>query len=558
VFFQWNCLALEANVLDHNRPGISGDKLSLTQGPPASARALAMIHIAMFDAYNVVDGKYNTYLQDVRDTIDGKGASMDAAVASAGHYVMKNLYANVPEIIALIDHALERTLEGLTSDHAKKEKGVTVGSEIGELVMLNRTNDGYSADDPYLMQEPYVYESTGEPGDHDVDTTNQGQRFFNPGAGFLTPFGMSSIEPFRAPSPPGLLGGEFNPHDAEYIAALLEVKEKGNFRGGMADDAFPDDDPSFDIANAWSSVGSPCTGTPPRLYNIIARDIAMKKSNSLDDNALLFTMLNVGLGNAGIASWDSKYHYRLWRPILAIRNHPTSEDRTIRDENWSPLGASRSNSIPGETNFSPPSPAYTSGHATFGAVAFKLITNFYRTADIPFDFLSDEWNGMTTDQFGRTRPVTTRTFNNLTMAIAENVASQVFNGVHFRFDGTAGVEVGCKIANFVFQKLFLPMNGSSQRSLMPDGDYTNAIDCILEHPDYQESGLCDATDDDAGGAFLISEVHLKLVAAQCVDFYGHCEADSDCCTNLRCRNMKCRVSLRSYIPRSNIFSRGDD
>jgi hypothetical protein len=250
--------------------------------------------------------------------------------------------------------------------------------------------------------------------------------------------------------------------------------------------------------------------------------------NNLDENARLFTMINVGLGNAGIAAWDSKYYYRLWRPILGIRRHPVNQDPSIRDENWRPLGASRSNPFPGELNFSPPFPAYTSGHANFGAVAFKILTNFYQTSNIPFNFLSDEWNGMTKDMFGRTRPPKIRKFKTFTMAMSENAASRVFNGVHFRFDGTAGVEAGCKIANFVYMNLFLPMNGSSQRSLMPDGDYTIAINCILQHPGYQKSGLCDFI--DGTGTFPISEVPLKPITLQCVEWWGRCEAHSDCCS----------------------------
>ena len=78
------------------------------------------------------------------------------------------------------------------------------------------------------------------------------------------------------------------------------------------------------IGNFWSYNGSPCTGTPPRLYNIIARQIATAKGNKLRDNALLLTMINVGLANAGITAWDSKYHYAMWRPIFwAFGNTPT-------------------------------------------------------------------------------------------------------------------------------------------------------------------------------------------------------------------------------------------
>lgn len=337
----------------------------------------------------------------------------------------------------------------------------------------------------------YVYQPTGEPGNHMVDPENMGQGYFNPAAGDLWPFGpLDPMNQFRAPMPPGFNNHfELNEYDPEYLEALRQVKELGIRRGGTAGDPIPLDDPGFHIGNFWSYNGSPCTGTPPRLYNIIARQIATAKGNSLRDNALLFTMINVGLANAGITAWDSKYHYAMWRPILGIRQHP---DATVRNATWSPLGASRSNPVDSaEHNFSPPFPAYTSGHATFGAVALKVLANFYQTNDIAFTFVSDEWNSFTKDEHGRVRPFWPRTFDSLLLANAENAASRVFNGVHWRFDGTEGVRAGCDIADFIFTNMFVPLNNpKKKRSVVPHGDFEGAINCILENPDYQDTGAC--------------------------------------------------------------------
>ena len=484
VFFQWNCLALEANVLDHNGEA-SGVELSLTQGPPLSARALAMIHIAMFDAYNVVrgGGRYETYQPGLRENIRGQGASVDAAVAKAAHTVMTRLYATNDLILEMIDGALERTLNGIRSA-PKRRRGERVGLQVAESCMKDRENDGYAESDPYLKFVEYTPDGT--PGDHVLDPNNPFQGFLTPGAGYMPPFGMDSILAFRSHAPPGLAPTfEFDENNEEYVAALMEVMEKGIFRGGMASDPLPQGDAGYDIANYWSYNGSPCTGTPPRMYNMIARDISKQMENSLDDNALLFTMINVALGNAGISSWESKYLYRLWRPVVGVRHYMGTSE-------WSPLGASRSNPYPGEGNFSPPFPAYNSGHATFGAAAFKILMNFYQTADLPFTFVSDEWNDRTRDQFGRVRPLRPRTFASLRDAMAENAASRVFNGVHWRYDGTAGVTAGCEIADYVFTTMFLPRNPAkrSERIAIPDGDVNGTIDCILEHPDYQETGDC--------------------------------------------------------------------
>ena len=72
------------------------------------------------------------------------------------------------------------------------------------------------------------------------------------------------------------------------------------------------------------------------------------------------------------------------------------------DPNFSPLGAPASN-LTGP-NFTPPFPAYPSGHAGFGGALFQTLRNFYGTDDIAFTFVSDEFNGMTRGNDGNVRP----------------------------------------------------------------------------------------------------------------------------------------------------------
>lgn len=107
-----------------------------------------------------------------------------------------------------------------------------------------------------------------------------------------------------------------------------------------------------------------------------------------------------------------------------------------------------------EQNFSPPFPAYTSGHATFGCAAFKTVANFYGTTDIGFSYTGVEWNGETKDQFNRVRPCLERSFTDLLTPMAENAASRIFNGVHWVFDGTKGCEAGLAISDHVFENVF--------------------------------------------------------------------------------------------------------
>jgi membrane-associated phospholipid phosphatase len=98
--------------------------------------------------------------------------------------------------------------------------------------------------------------------------------------------------------------------------------------------------------------------------------------NTPAQNARLFALVNVGMADAGILVWDQKYVHDFWRPVVGIREHDTSMGATGEGMNsldgecqldWLPLGAPSTNST--AKNFTPPFPAYPSGHATFGAAA---------------------------------------------------------------------------------------------------------------------------------------------------------------------------------------------
>ena len=161
----------------------------------------------------------------------------------------------------------------------------------------------------------------------------------------------------------------------------------------------------------------------------------------------------------------SKYNtrYQVWRPVTGIRESdpgtgPTGagdgNPRTVGDVNFTPLGAPASN-LRGP-NFTPPFPAYTSGHATFGAAVFQILRRVFGTDRIRFTFVSDEFNGRTRDNEGRVRPRIPRSFASLSHAEEENGQSRIYLGIHWAFDKTDGIVQGRRVANYVFGHAFLP------------------------------------------------------------------------------------------------------
>ena len=169
------------------------------------------------------------------------------------------------------------------------------------------------------------------------------------------------------------------------------------------------------------------------------------------------------MADAGIAIWESKYHYQFWRPITGIREADEGtgpsgagdgNPDTIGDPTFSPLGAPASN-LTGP-NFTPPFPAYPSGHAGFGGALFQILREFYGTDRIAFTFVSDEYNGETRANDGTVRPLLPRSFRSLSQAEEENGQSRIYLGIHWSFDKTEGIAQGRRVARYVFRNAFVP------------------------------------------------------------------------------------------------------
>jgi membrane-associated phospholipid phosphatase len=129
---------------------------------------------------------------------------------------------------------------------------------------------------------------------------------------------------------------------------------------------------------------------------------------------------------------------------------------TIGDTNFTPLGAPASN-LNGP-NFTPPFPAYPSGHAGFGGALFQVMRRFYGTDNIVFTFVSDEFNGQTRDNNGNIRPYRPRSFSTLSQAEEENGQSRIYLGIHWSFDKTEGIALGRRVGDYVFDQAFTPVH----------------------------------------------------------------------------------------------------
>src|SRR5439155_26084223 len=118
-----------------------------------------------------------------------------------------------------------------------------------------------------------------------------------------------------------------------------------------------------DIAKFW--YGAAGTYTPPGYWNQIAQDVAVRRDNSLVQNARLFALLNITMADAGIAVWDTKYVHNFWRPVTGIRAVDTDgNDNTAADSHWTPFLVT------------PNHPSYISGHSGVSSGAATVLAAF--------------------------------------------------------------------------------------------------------------------------------------------------------------------------------------
>jgi hypothetical protein len=110
--------------------------------PPVAYRAMAMLHIAMFDALNSIEPRYRPYYAKFPATQD---TSKDAAAAAAAGAVLGNL---LPEIASDIQAALQSYLAAIPDSEAKSN-GVKLGEAVAAKTLEARASDGSSAPDAY-------------------------------------------------------------------------------------------------------------------------------------------------------------------------------------------------------------------------------------------------------------------------------------------------------------------------------------------------------------------------------------------------------------------------
>jgi len=386
--------------------------------PPRASRALAMVHLAMYDAWAgtlpLTERVYSMYgYADNGSDVPSTAVLSDgrAAVAQAAHDVMLALFGN--SVKSDIGELLSRQL-GSTDANAeavvRQQNGSVWGAAVAARVLSMRAADGWNA----VVAPPAVSDPLAA-GEWQPEA---GKSFLEPQWGAVTPFALLNAgTQFPLPAPPA-------PETAEFEEELAQVRLIGSLTSQTRSQN------QTNIANFWAN-GS-YTETPPGHLNRMMWQI-LKSAPEVRDfsrtmstlrQARLLALFNCALADAAISCWRAKYDFNRWRPNVAIHTSAGG------DPDWQPLLST------------PPFPEYVSGHSTFSGAAETALAALLKLdagGATPLTFSVESGS----------QPGYRRTYTSLRQASQESADSRLYGGIHFQSGNQQGLVLGRQIGTYV-------------------------------------------------------------------------------------------------------------
>ena len=364
---------------------------------PIGFHDVAVAHLAMHDAIQSYEGRFEPYYVQVSDPQGSKAA----AAATAAYRLLVTFY---PSQAATLDATYGTWLanNGLTGD---------AGIEAGEAVAARYV--GIRRSDPNPPLPPFL--GGTNPGEWRPTAPAFAPMGFEQQAYFI-PFALTGPARFRAPPPPALTS-------KKYTEDYNEVKEKGALTGSTRTAG------ETDIANFWLD-------NPGNIWMGGLRAIAEQRVPNTGNRARLFALASMSVSSAITTCWDSKRYYNLWRPITAIQEGDNdTNDATVGDPDWQPFTTT------------PPYSDYTSGANSVSGAVTKTLELFFHRDDIPLTLTS-------------TAPAAikkVRTYASFTAASQQVVNVRVLQGIHFRFADVEARKAARAVATHAFHNYLRPL-----------------------------------------------------------------------------------------------------
>ena len=386
----------------------------LGQGPPLSALHVAMVHGAIYDAVNAIDGGHEPYLEGLSAPAN---ASQAAAVAQAAHDVLFGITpAGNTAVRTRIDDMLTASLALIDPGQAKSD-GIDVGADAATAMLAARANDGRFDSEPFATSNDVGKWRLVPPVSNNVLV-----QFAT-----VTPLTLDSPDQFQTEGMPAVTS-------KQYAAEFNEVKALGAQSGSTR-------------TAAQTLMAGFYTANPLFFYNAGLRVIATRKGLSTSDQARLFVKTSMGGADALISCWSNKKLWSAWRPQTAIREAAgDGNPLTAPDPDWLSLFAT------------PGYPDEPSGYNCYTGGFWQSVRYFFGTDKMAFSLTSPgvPANAAAGNPIGV--PGSTRSFTRFSGVVHETIEGRILNGYHFRTADVHGAWIGKKAAQWIDRHYFGPVD----------------------------------------------------------------------------------------------------
>jgi hypothetical protein len=412
--------------------------------PGPLARTGAMMYLAVYDAANSVRcaERFALCLGEPYLTKVPGGGDFNTAIDYAAYRTLKGIYPSLT-----FDDELAAAQAGIP-DSPQRAAGISVGNQTAAAVLQDRANDRSAANPSYpdgTVSGAWRRTGSGEPA--------------TPHWGNVRPFTMTSGSQFRPEIPGGHANYAQLLASPEYAEQFKEVKDYG------AKNSTVRSDDQEQAAWFWANDLDGTYKPPGQLFDH-TRIVADQEGLTVDSKVKLFAHVGMALADASILAWDAKYNTNvdLWRPESAIRLADTDNNAaTAPDSNWEPLSARQDG-----TSFSPPFPAYVSGHSTFAYTWAEVMRHWFGTDDIGFTATTDDPHAKNV----------TREFDTFTQVADENAHSRLWLGVHFHFDADNVLNPGTQLGDHSAHARLGANTSDEELLFLHRDDASSRFDCV--------------------------------------------------------------------------------
>jgi hypothetical protein len=407
--------------------------------PTVTARALAMVHASIYDAWAAYDPRaVGTRLGGSlrRPPAERTLANKNTAISYAAYRTLVNLF---PARSGAFDTVMASL--GLDpAEDAADTHPAGVGNQAAAAVLAYRAGDGANQVDGYA--DTTGYQPVNTPDEVlDADRwqplrlpSGTVQTWATPHWYRVTPFALRSAAQFRPDGPVAHVDERGRPNRAYLRQAREALRDSRRL-----------DDRSKSIAAYWWD--GPSTELPPGHWCLLARYLSRRDRHSVDQDVKMFFALTGALLDASIAAWDAKRAYDSVRPITAIRElyrdrtvlawgGPGRGTRAIRGRDWLPYQP--------PAVVTPPFAEYVSGHSTFSAAAAEVLASFTGSQRFGFSVTIPAGSSMIEPGVVPARPVTL-SFRTFADAADQAGRSRRYGGIHFRDGDLDGRELGRRV-----------------------------------------------------------------------------------------------------------------